>query len=545
MTLPPHDDAADRRRPMPPRRPLPRDGQIPGESPRRHSIDDPPVPPRPPVRRGRHAAPEPGPYGPRPGESYGPAASTPADRRPRGPMRYTGPRYDPPRHGEGPVRRRRPPNHGVPPDENPTDVFDLDLDEPDDDLIEEDVAVDDGFDADDEDDHRAVPEYFDDERDDTDPPVRSRRGRFLRWVAALGVLALIGGAGFYGAHKLLGFGYDDYEGAGESDVLLEVKQGQSTGAIAAELERLDVVASAKAFVKASEGDKRVLGIQPGYYVLKTKMSGVNAVTRLVAKESRVGEFQLPAGTQLDDIKQPDGSVTPGAFTLLSQASCAELNGKSTCVPVEELREVAESADLTELGVPEWAAAPASKAKPARKLEGLIAPGVYDVRPGWDARQLLSEVLHASAERLQAAGLPDAAGSTPFSPYQVLIIASLVEREAVKADFDKIAAVIHNRIDEGMRLEMDSTVNYALDRPEIRTKAEDRQRAGPYNTYQIVGLPPTPISAPSTEAIAAAEDPAQTDALFFVKCEENGLSCFAKTYEEHRRNVRDAQDRGVF
>lgn len=432
----------------------------------------------------------------------------------------------------------------MPPDENPTEILDLGFDDEADEYEDDHESYED-YDED-YDEDRAEPQYFDGDDDEEPPRTRRRHGkRLFGWLAALLVLALLAGGAYYGARELLGFGYEDYPGPGERDVLLHVEDGDSTGAIAAKLQELDVVASSEAFVAASEDDQRVLSVQPGYYVLKTRMSGAGAVGKLVEPTSRVGQMQLRAGTQLDDVTQPDGSVTPGVFAQLSAASCADLNGKSTCVPVEELRRVAETADLAELGVPEWAIEGAERAEPRRRIEGLVAPGVYDVQPGWDAKRLLTEVLTTSATRMQAAGLPDAAGSTGYTPYEILIIASLVEREAVQQDFDKVARVIYNRLEAGQRLQFDSTVNYVLDRPEVRTNDHDRLRAGPYNTYQNTGLPPTPISAPSAEAITAAEEPADGAWMYFVKCETNGLSCFADDYSEHQQNVADARRRGVF
>ncbi|MEU6642924.1 endolytic transglycosylase MltG [Saccharomonospora sp. NPDC046836] len=520
----PHDGSGRRPGARQARRPLPT------ERPPRHAAE----PPRPALadqpgarrRTGRAPQAAAEPDGSRPGEAQ---AAQPAERRRR-----------------PPARRRRSPNDGVPADESPTEILDLGFDY--DDRHDADEAGGDDFREDEERSASALLGDAHDDEDDDPPAERTsaRRGkRFLGWLAALTVIVLLGGGAYYGARELLGFGYEDYAGAGERDVLLEVEEGDSTRAIAGKLRDLDVVASSEAFVSASEDDGRVLGIQPGYYVVKTKMSGADAVGALVEPQSRVGELQLRAGTQLDDINQPDGKVTPGVFALLSNASCADLNGESTCIPVERLREVAETADLAELGVPEWAIADAQKAEPKRKLEGLIAPGVYDVKPGWDAQQLLTAVLETSTLRLQAAGLPDAADGTGFSPYQLLIIASLVEREAVRQDFEKVARVIYNRIAEPMRLQFDSTVNYVLDRPEVRTTEEDRLRAGPYNTYRNLGLPPTPISMPSLDAITAAERPAQGAWVYFVKCEANGLSCFAVTYDEHRQYAREAQARGVY
>ncbi|WP_324607105.1 endolytic transglycosylase MltG, partial [Saccharomonospora iraqiensis] len=462
----------------------------------------------------------------------------------------------PPGAGDRVGGRRPSANDGVPPDDDPTDL--LDLEDPEDDLLDEGVSDDpygayddeDLDDLDDADDDRAVAEYLEDELgdDDTDDDADDdrRRGRpLVKWVAAVGVLVLLAGGAYFGAAELLGFGYEDYEGAGEADVVVRVEEGDVTSAIAAEMVELDVVASRRAFLAASEGDDRVLGVRPGFYHMKTKMSGEKALERLVGDSSRVGHLQVRAGTQLSDVVQPDDSVTPGVFTLLSEASCAELNGESTCVSPEKLSETADSVDLTELGVPAWAEHDAAQAERGRTLEGLVAPGVYDVKPGWNAEQLLSEVLTTSATRLEAAGMPSSAGSTPYSPYQLMVIASIVEKEAVRSDFENVASVIYNRLRIDMALQMDSTVNYLKKRPELTTEDEDRFEEGPYNTYSRPGLPPTPIASPSQEAIEAALDPADTEYLYFVKCETNGLSCFSEDIDEHNANVEDARQRGIF
>ncbi|MCP2253960.1 UPF0755 protein [Prauserella aidingensis] len=414
-----------------------------------------------------------------------------------------------------------------------------------------DDHYDDGYDderdghGDDEDDDRAEPSYIlgGDDGDDP-PPTKRRRGRrAFRWVAALMVLALLAGGAYIGARELLGFGYEDYEGPGDKDVLLHVEQGDSTGVIASKLAKLDAVASPDAFVEAAKDDQRVLAIQPGYYVVKTKASGTSAVETLVGPDAQVGQAEIRAGTRLAD--RGGDSPKSGVLSLLSEASCADLNGESTCVSVDDMQETVRTTDLTELGVPEWAAKPAQQKGPEHRLEGLITPGIYNVRPGWDARKLLTEVLTTSATRLEAAGLPDAAEGTGHSPYEVLTIASIVQVEGVEADFGKIARVIENRLSAGMALEMDSSINYAVKNPTIRTKEDARYEDGPHNTYTRKGLPATPLGAASQKAIAAAESPQEGPWKYFVLCEENGLSCFSETYPQHRKEVDRAQSKGVW
>lgn len=387
-------------------------------------------------------------------------------------------------------------------------------------------------------------------RDDADfDDERGSRGRRKRRFVTAGVIvvvvALLGGVGWFGLHEVLGIGYADYDGAGQTDVLVRVEQGASTSAIGATLAKDDVVASAHAFSSAGSGDSKVHAIQPGYYVMKRKMSGAAAVDAITDPANKVGSAEIRPGMRLDDTKLPSGKVRPGIFTTLAKASCAELDGESTCVSAEALRHVAGTVDPAALGVPRWAITGVKKAKPEHRLEGIIAPDLYQVRPGDSAQQILKSVLRDSALRWQADGMPSIAKGSGFTPYQLLIIASLSQSEAVQSDFGKVARVTYNRLAANHKLQYDSTINYVLDRPAIRTKPSDRAKTGAYNTYENGGLPPTPISAPGATAVKTAADPPAGKWMFFVKCHKNGRSCFAETGEQHRKNVHEAQARGAY
>ncbi len=387
--------------------------------------------------------------------------------------------------------------------------------------------------------------------DAAEPPVeeppakkpRKKRKRAIGWIAALLVLVLLSGGAYFGYQKI--FGYADFDGSGEGDALVQVEQGDTTSAIGAKLTDAGVVASSRAFVKAGAENTALSKIQQGYYLLRQHMSGDEAVNLITSPTARVGRLEIRPYTQFDDITQPDGKVTPGVYSLMSKASCATLGGKSTCIPVDQLRKTVADADLKALGAPEWALADAGKAlSKDKRLEGLIAPGVYDVKPGWSATELITDLVKQSADSIQAAGLTAQNTGPGMSPYQTLIIASLIEREAIKPDFGKISRVIYNRVAQRIRLQLDSTVNYVLDRPTLLTKPEDRAKAGPYNTYANYGLPPTPIAVPSMDAIKAAVSPTPGDWAYFVKCEKDGHSCFAVTNDQHNDNRRLAEQRGV-
>lgn len=373
---------------------------------------------------------------------------------------------------------------------------------------------------------------------------RLRRRRLV--AAGIAVLLLAGGV--IGGGYLLYREFDgpaDYEGDGRAHVVVEVAQGATGTQIGAALQRADVVQSVEAFTAAAADEPRLRSVQPGYYRLRQQMSAASAVSLLLAPDSRVGQLEIRGGVQLDDTSNPDGSVVPGVLSLISAATCAELDGQRRCVTQEELREAMSTADLATLGVPAWAREDVAKAEPRRRLEGLLVPGRYDVRPGAPAAEVLGGLVATSVTRLESDGLVAGAQEIGFTPYNVLIVSSLVEKEGITPDMPKVARVLYNRLGAGIRLQLDSTVNYPLDLQALRTNAADRARPGPYNSYAVAGLPPTPIAAPGKAAIAAALAPADGPWQYFVRCQTDGTSCFAETLDQHNANVAEAVRVGAF
>ncbi|KMS76395.1 aminodeoxychorismate lyase, partial [Streptomyces leeuwenhoekii] len=123
-------------------------------------------------------------------------------------------------------------------------------------------------------------------------------------------------------------------------------------------------------------------------------------------------------------------------------------------------------------------------------------------------------------------------------YQAVTIASIVQAEAAtEADMGKVSRVIFNRLGRGMPLQMDSTLNYALNRSTLRTTLKDTRIDSPYNSYQRMGLPPTPIDSPGEAAMRAAINPTPGDWLYFVTVKP-GDTRFTADYREHQRNVEE-------
>ena len=171
------------------------------------------------------------------------------------------------------------------------------------------------------------------------------------------------------------------------------------------------------------------------------------------------------------------------------------------------------------------------------IEGLLFPDTYFYAPQASDLSVLRRAYRRQHEKLMAAWEARAPGLPYRTPYEALIMASIVEKETGAAsERPKIAGVFLNRIRRGMRLQTDPTVIYGLgNRFDGNLRKIDLQRDTPYNTYTRAGLPPTPIAMPSEAAIQAALNPAKTDALYFV-ARGDGTHVFSSTLDAHNRAV---------
>ncbi|MFJ2832494.1 endolytic transglycosylase MltG [Streptomyces sp. NPDC087263] len=169
-------------------------------------------------------------------------------------------------------------------------------------------------------------------------------------------------------------------------------------------------------------------------------------------------------------------------------------------------------------------------------EGYLFPATYPIDKKSTPESLLSFMVGTANQKFNKAPVAAGAQRNAMNVYQAVTIASIVQAEAAtKEDMGKVARVIFNRLERGMPLQMDSTINYALNRSTLNTSQSDTQINSPYNSYQRMGLPPTPIANPGEEAMRAAISPAPGDWLYFVTVKP-GDTRFTGSYEEHLRNV---------
>jgi UPF0755 protein len=377
---------------------------------------------------------------------------------------------------------------------------------------------------------------------------RSDRGRGRIAVLVVVALAVALGAWLLGP-KLFGTptAPSDFAGEGKEDIVIQVNPGDSGSVIAQNLVDRNVIADVGMFISAASGNAALAAIQPGYYQLRTEIPAATAVQKLTDPASRVGKLVIPEGKQLDDISVIGSeTVTKGIFTLISEASCVAVNDTEKCVSAKDLKAAAGDGPASSLNVPDWAAEGAgTMGQSYRRLEGLIAPGTWNIDPQASAKDILAKLVAESGEHYVEGGLLEAATTMNISPYEVLIVGSLVQKEAQPADFAKVATVIYNRLASDYdRLEFDSTVNYPLDRQEVATTDKDRATETPWNTYAMPGLPATPICSPGDEALAAAERPEPGDWLYFVTVDVDGTTLFTADYQEHLANRDLALNSGV-
>jgi UPF0755 protein len=341
------------------------------------------------------------------------------------------------------------------------------------------------------------------------PGGRARRGkprkgavrRAAPWVAvAVLVLALCGGGGAYYYVYRTYLHPPDWSGAGHGTVDVTIKQGDTAASVGQILASKGVVASARAFSNAAKNSTQGKSLEPGTFRLHLHMSAALAFQLLLNPTSRVQvKVTLPEGLRLSQI-----------ITAL---------GKATGDPQGYQQAVKQT---SELGLPSYAHG---------NPQGYLFPDTYSIQPGTSALQVLKELVAAFNSEAARIDLVKQAGAGNLSPADVITVASLLEAEGGRIqDYPKIAEVIYNRLNQGMKLQLDSTVLFALGKYGILATNAQLNVKSPYNTYLHTGLPPGPIDSPGDAAIQAALHPAHGNLLYFVTVDpKNRITKFTSSF----------------
>jgi UPF0755 protein len=334
---------------------------------------------------------------------------------------------------------------------------------------------------------------------------KTRRRWLRRFVVLLLILALAAVAVF--AFML----YQPFHGKGYDAVVVKIPPGSSAGDIGKLLASKDVVESSFFFnLRARvEGDRGKL--QAGTYTLKRSMPYKDALAALT---------QAPKAAPTIDVTLPEG---PSRRELAPRVKAAGVRGSYV-----------DASASSKLLKPRTYGAP----KGTKSLEGFLFPDTYQLRSrtatakalvNLQLRQFKSEFGKVDLKRARRKHL---------SRYDVLIIASMIEREAqVPKDRRLISAVIYNRLQKGIPLGIDATLRYRLNNWSKALRESELNINSDFNTRRRIGLPPTPIGNPGLASIQAAADPANAKYLFYVvKPCGNGAHAFSTTDAQFQKDV---------
>lgn len=328
------------------------------------------------------------------------------------------------------------------------------------------------------------------------PPRRSKAARsstvgFLNGIFTVITVVVLGA----GAFAWLARQRFDQKGPLTAPVVVVVPNAAGTGAIADLLEKKGVIADATTFSLAA------------------KLSGT-------AEKLKAGEYEFPPGISMREVMDDiaDGRTVQHRVTFPEGWSSEQIVRRLLDDPVLTGKIAA---------IPE---------------EGSILPETYSYSRGSTTRdQIIDQMKKAMERRVAEAWAHRSPGLPLATPREMVILASIVEKETAKADErPRVAAVFINRLKKGMRLETDPTVLYGIWGGKAWLEGRTIMRSdlaspNPYNTYRIAGLPPGPICNPGRAALEAVANPSRTDELFFV-ADGTGGHIFATTLEEHNRNV---------
>lgn len=307
-------------------------------------------------------------------------------------------------------------------------------------------------------------------------------------------------------------------GTDGTDRIFVVNLGDTPTIIAANLAQNGLILDQQLFVDYVRLEGYDVQLEAGTYFLNQTMTIPQIAILLTDSRNSSISFRVAEGWRIEEIADAIDQHPRFSF---SGEDFLELVGENAPINPEL---------AAQLGIPVGAS-----------LEGFLFPNTYNLAPDISAEGLVDVLVNEFLDQTGTQLRIDA-NADGLSLYDAVIIASIVEREAVWEDeHPLIASVYRNRLDIGMNLDADPTVQYGIQGargrwwPQI-TQADYRNIDSPYNTYIYAGLPPGPIANPSISAIRAAVYPAESAYFYFrARCDGSNYHAFATTFEEHLAN----------
>ena len=369
-----------------------------------------------------------------------------------------------------------------------------------------------------------------------------------RALASNALTILIVGLFLMGGVILWGQSQYKSEGPLETAICLQVKPGSNMTRVSRDLEDQGAISSGLIFRLAADYTDKSQQLKAGSFLVREGSSMeqiVDDITHSGAStcgteiEYRIGVTRMqtrvrelnPATLDFDEVASFVVGEEEAPEAYAEKRSEADTRYRISLAEGVTSWQIVESLKAMDLLTGEVAELPA---------EGMLAPDSYEVRPGEDRNAILAEMKEKQQLRINAAWEGRQDGLPLNSPEEMLVLASIIEKETGQPEErGQVASVFVNRLNQGMRLQTDPTVIYGVTKGQGTLgrglRQSELRRATPWNTYVIEGLPPTPIANPGLASLEAAVAPDNTDFIFFV-ADGTGGHAFAETLQEHNRNV---------
>jgi len=330
----------------------------------------------------------------------------------------------------------------------------------------------------------------------------------MKFRSKILAIAIIGALLFVGFARL-GNKNDYPENMAGAEIEFLIQDGELGSSIAKRLEAIGVIKSSDKFIEDFTNNPKALGISAGSHRIAKEIPSKEAIDQLLDPKRLNNLLIVKEGSTFADVLallRTNGHISKGSNRESDFASVKPLYPSAT-----------------------------------RSLEGSLFPAHYSFELNTPIATALTAMVKKAKLESSRVGLDS--GFDKFSSFEVLTIASMVQIEGDPKNFDKVARVIYNRLKIGMALQLNSTVQYAANlRGKISLSKKATKIDSPYNTYMRVGLPPTPISNPSLDAIVASLKPASGDWLYFITVAPGDtrftkeFSVFSKWNTEFNNNV---------
>ncbi|WP_233192853.1 endolytic transglycosylase MltG [Sporosarcina sp. P29] len=343
--------------------------------------------------------------------------------------------------------------------------------------------------------------------------------KIVLWIVA--VVLVVGIVGGFSVYTYIKSALEPVDPDSEKIVEVEIPIGSGLDMISEKLEESGIIKNARIFKYYAKVNNEA-DFQAGTYGLTQSMTPDELIKSLktgVVYRTPAFTLTIPEGLTIDQI--------------------AERTSKKTTITKEQFMEYVTNEQVIQEYMekyPEVITKEILNENIRYALEGYLFPATY---PFFEEKPTVKEVVDTMVDATVQNVIPYKAywaeEGKNRSVHKMLTFASLLEKEATgQTDRETIASVFNNRIEQGMPLQTDPTVLYALGEHKARVMNEDLKVDNIYNTYKNKGLPPGPIANAGTASLQATVEPSKTGYLFFL-ADKNGKNYFAKTYEEHLKN----------